>query len=149
MIIVDTREKKNAHVLAYFERNHIQYIEKKLDTGDYMVEGQEQLLIDRKQNLAELAVNISPNDNTRFKAELRRLDALGGKMYILVEEKLNSLEDVKNWKNKYGKRNGASLYATLSSYQYKHNIAFVFCHKNSTGRVIAELLGVNQKKVGA
>lgn len=149
VIRADTREKKNAHILAYFDRNGIEYIQEKMDTGDYQIVGNDLILIDRKQNIHELVTNICTKDNTRFKAELRRLDELGGKMYILVEEKFDCLEDVQNWKSKcdrngkpYTKMYGATIYKYLVAYKWKHNIEFVFCHKNSTGRVIAELLGV-------
>ena len=152
-IKVDTREKKHAHILAYFDRNGIEYIKEKMDTGDYQIVGNDSILIDRKQNIHELATNVCTDDNKRFKRELERLDKLTAKvntkMYILVEEKLSCLEDVQTWCSKcdksgkpYTKMHGATIYKYLISYKWKHNIEFVFCHKNSTGRVIAELLGV-------
>lgn len=146
---VDTREKKHAHILAYFKRNGIDYIQEKMDTGDYQIVGDNSILIDRKQNIHELVTNICTEDNTRFKAELKRLDKLGSKMYILIEENLSCLEDVQKWKSKcdrngksYTKMYGATIYRYLVAYKWKHNIEYVFCHKNSTGRIIAELLGV-------
>ena len=39
MYIFDSREKKNDHIKAYFDRNGIPYKVEKLDVGDYMVEG--------------------------------------------------------------------------------------------------------------
>lgn len=155
---VDTREKKHAHILAYFKRNGIDYIQEKMDTGDYQIVGDNSILIDRKQNIHELASNIwedleavkkNKPDRQRFKNELKRLDKLGSKMYILIEENLSCLEDVQKWKSKcdrygkpYTKMYGATIYRYLVAYKWKHNIEYVFCHKNSTGRIIAELLGV-------
>ena len=50
-IICDTREKKNEHILKYFERCGIEYINKKLDVADYQIEGDNGIVIDRKQKL--------------------------------------------------------------------------------------------------
>ena len=41
MIIVDSREKKNAHILRYFDKNGIDYKIKKMDVADYQTEGKE------------------------------------------------------------------------------------------------------------
>ena len=54
MIIVDTREQANSFVIRYFEENIIPYTEKKLDEGDYKLEGQDNIVIERKQDLLEL-----------------------------------------------------------------------------------------------
>ena len=53
MIICDSREQKNAHILRYFERHGIEYQVRKMDTADYMVEGQPNIVVDRKQNQRE------------------------------------------------------------------------------------------------
>lgn len=39
MIICDSREQKNAHILRYFERHNVPYVVRKMETADYMVEG--------------------------------------------------------------------------------------------------------------
>jgi len=155
MILIDTRDKldKIGHILDYFKRNKIPYDRTKLYIGDYQRADNGLILIDRKKNIQELAMNISEDisvkndDEKRFRNELKRLDVIGGKMYILVEEKLNCLEDVQKWKSgckkdgtPYTKLLGTTLYMYLLSYKRKHNIDFIFCHKNSTGRIIAELL---------
>ena len=57
MIIVDSREKKWQHIEKYFQQHGILYQIQKLDIADYMLEGQDKLVIDRKQNLDELCSN--------------------------------------------------------------------------------------------
>lgn len=139
MIHVDTREKKNSHIINYFDRNGIPYRVKKLDVCDYSGT-QSDVLIERKQNLAELASNITKENGRRLKAEFNRVPD-GKKVYVLIEEKMDSLEDVVNWKGKYTKLRGETLYRYLVGFKRRHNLEYIFCHKNSTGRIIAELLG--------
>ena len=151
LILTDSREKKDKikHITDYFDRNHIAYDRTKLYIGDYQRADNPLLLVDRKQNLIEIANNATKG-HTRFKGELERLTAIGGKMYILVEEKMDSLEDVQNWESPrkkdgtpYTKLEGRTLYKILASWQHRHNIEFVFCHKNGTARKILELLEVD------
>ena len=139
MICIDSREKKNQHIIKYFDKHGIPYIIKKLDVCDYSG-SQSDVLIERKQNLAELAGNITKENGRRFKAEFDRVP-IGKKVYVLVEENIGGLEDVANWEGKYTQLCGATLYKYLVSYQHRHGLEYIFCHKNSTGRIIAELLG--------
>lgn len=148
MILIDTREKtdKIKHITGYFDKHGIPHDRTKLYIGDYQRADNPLLLIDRKQNLMEIATNIV-NDHGRFKRELDRLSAIGAKMYILVEEKLDSIEDVAQWKSPvkkdgtpYVRMSGATLYKYMKSWQYKHNIEFVFCDKKYTANVILKLL---------
>ena len=71
-LISDTREKKNQHVLDYFETVGIKYEIAKLDFGDYMDAYRPGIVIDRKQNIAELAKNVVGKDRDRFVRELER-----------------------------------------------------------------------------
>ena len=146
MIYVDTREKKNLHIIRYFQRNNIPYRVKKLDECDY-AGSQNNVLIERKQNLAELAYNITCENGRRIKAEFDRIPE-GKKVYVLIEEMMDSLDAVVNWKGKYTKLHGATLYRYMVSYQRRHGFEYIFCHKNSSGRIIAELLGEEAVKHG-
>lgn len=150
MIFIDSREKPAAikRTKEYFDKHNIDYAVTKLYVGDYQRADNGLLLIDRKQGVLELANNATQG-HERFKRELCRLDGIKGKMYILVEENLSSLEDINDWISPtkrdgkpYTNLEGRTLYKILASWKYKHNIEFIFCHKNSTGKVIAELLGV-------
>ena len=65
MIYVDTREKKNEHIIRYFEKNGICYERKKLDVCDYT--SGTGVWIERKQNLLELAGNITKENIARIR----------------------------------------------------------------------------------
>ena len=72
-VIIDSREKKCDHIKAWFDKNGIEYEVKKLDVGDFMLEGNEKISVDRKQNLSELSRNLTnKSDHSRFWKEVRR-----------------------------------------------------------------------------
>lgn len=153
MLLIDTRDKpdKIKHITDYLDRNKIPYDRTKLYIGDYQRADNPLVLIDRKQNLLEMANNATQG-HERFKRELERLTAINGKMYILIEENLDSLEDVQKWKSPvkkdgtpYTKLQGRTLYKIMLSWQHRHNIEFVFCHKNGTAKKILELLEVDAR----
>ena len=70
--IFDTRERKNEHIKAYFDKHSIEYEIRKLDVGDYQIEGKPQVSVDRKRNLQELSKNLmNAKDHSRFWKEVR------------------------------------------------------------------------------
>ena len=87
MIQIDSREKAKAieKIIYEFQRQEIKYFISKLYIGDYCNPENPFLLIDRKQNIAEIAQNAI-SGHARFKRELQRLDEVDGKMYILIEQ---------------------------------------------------------------
>ena len=78
MIIVDTREKARAIelILKTFEEANEPYVRQKLDVGDYQNTNRPWIVVDRKQNLLEVANNIG-QDRIRFLNEIRRAEASG------------------------------------------------------------------------
>lgn len=146
-IQIDSREKARAikKVLAEFERRDIKHFVSKMYIGDYVSLENPLVLIDRKQNIAEIAQNAI-SGHKRFKAELERLDSIGGKMYILIEQDkidgkpIQGLEDLILWAPKYGEIFGDRIYRILKAWQNKHNIEYVFCSKRNTGKEIIRLL---------
>ena len=142
-ITIDSREKPQAikRILAYFDRHGIEWEKRKLDTGDYMLEGQPELVVDRKQNLSELAHNLLSPDRARFYREVRRARESGIRLVILCEERgINGLEDVKKWVPKYGKVHGKALADAIFKLWIAYQVPVLYCDKRSTGRRIVELL---------
>jgi len=77
-IIIDTRERKNPW---QFLNTSSTVCYHKLDTGDYTVEGLEDILcIERKASVAEIAQNVTDD---RFKRELERMQEFPYKFIIL------------------------------------------------------------------
>lgn len=146
-IICDTREKKNQHILDYFEKNGIEYVIRKLDTADYKIEGKDDVVIDRKQNLEELARNLTnKDDKSRFWKEVRRSFGSKTKMIVLCEHSRNirSIEDVGNWHSKFSPVSGRHLKDEIYRVHIAYGIEFIFCTKAETPQRILELLGYEQ-----
>lgn len=146
-IQIDSREKSRAikKIVEEFERQDVRYFVSKLYVGDYINMERPLVIIDRKQNIAEIAANAT-SGHKRVKKELERLDEMGAKMYFLIEQDridgkpITCLEDIMLWKPKYGEIIGERVYRILKSWEYKHDIEYVFCSKRNTGKEIIRLL---------
>lgn len=123
-IIIDTREQ------TPWDFKHHTVANKKLDTGDYSIEGYENLLcIERKNGVAELAGNISEK---RFKDVINRMTNYQHS-FILVEGDYEQLmnypigSDVPRrlWKNI--KIKPAYILKFISELQIYYNIHVLFC----------------------
>lgn len=150
-IIVDSREKPKAieRTLKYFDANGIEYETSKLLFGDYMDYNNPRLVIDRKQNIAELAKNCT-RGHERFRRELERVKKTGSVLVILVEQnrykdrgewvEVKTIEDLIRWSSPHTIVRGEKVYRVLASWVHKYPIRIEFCDKRSTGRKITEIL---------
>lgn len=150
MVIVDTREKPRAivKILDEFDRRGVDYVRRKLNFADYA--DPDRLpgpVIDRKQNLNEVASNVTV-DRKRFVREIERCNASGCRLIVLVEHsnRVRCLEDVISWKNPRLKESpyavsGDRLFKIMKAMENYYGIRWEFCNKQSTGRRIIELLG--------
>ena len=140
-LTVDSREKKNSHILAWFDKNGIEYEVKKLDVGDYMIEGGA-ISVDTKRSIDELSTNmLNRADHARFWREVRRAKDTGIKLIILIESnKYTDIPSLIDWKSKYSGVNGRSLIDAIYRAHISYGVQFLFCNKRSTGKRIVELL---------
>lgn len=145
---IDSREKTRAiqKILAEFESQGIKHFVSKLPVGDYINLDNPKIAIDRKQSLAEVAVNVG-QDHARFKRELERAQEYGIHLIFLVEHggQIKTLEDVQSWNNPRLKEHplaltGPRLYKIMLTMQNKYGIEWLFCDKRVTGKRIIELL---------
>lgn len=144
MVIVDSREKKNSHILKYFIKHDIDFVIQKMDVADYQIEGKDSLVIDRKQNLDELSRNLTNrSDHARFWKEVRRAKERGIKMIVLCEHggQIKDIKSVANWNSKYSPVSGRHLMEEIYRVHIAYGVEFLFCDKRTTGRKIIELLG--------
>ena len=141
--IFDTREKRNDHIQAYFEKHGIEYEVCKLDVGDYQIVGKTHISVDRKRNLQELSKNLmNAKDHSRFWKEVRRAREQKIKLFVLVEHggQIKSIEDVAKWADKYSGVSGRDLANEIYRVHIAYNVEFLFCDKRSTARRIIEIL---------
>lgn len=141
MIVSDSRERENKHILDYFDRHEIPWEKHKLETGDYMMEERPDVCVERKASLTELAHNLLTADRGRFLREVRRAREAGIHLVILCEHGgIHGLEDVKKWKPKFGRSSGKKLADAIFRLEIAYGTPTLFCDPRSTGRRIVEIL---------
>ena len=149
-IITDTREKPRAiqKILTEFSRQGVTVVRRKLNFADYWNPENKNVIIDRKQNLQEVAQNVIQG-RARFVREIERCNRAGCHMIVLVEHggKIHSLEDVMQWKNPRLREspyavNGERLYKIMHMMASYYDFEWQFCDKGHTGKKIIELLEV-------
>lgn len=150
-LLIDTREKPKAieNILRTFDEAGIEHVSTKLLFGDYMDWNRPEIVVDRKQNIAEIAKNVT-TDRARFVRELERAKSVGSKLVILVEQnrfkdrdKWIHVEDVSDlmlWSSPHTKIRGEKVFRVLSELIYKYDISVEFCDKRSTGKRILEII---------
>lgn len=143
MYIFDSREKKNEHIKRYFDRHGIEYKIEKLDVGDYRLVGNDQVVVDRKQNLDECLQNLMlKRDKPRFMREVRRAMDTNVKLVILCENggDIKSIEDVEHWKSAYSRVPGKAIANRMRVLERSFDIEFKFCDKRHTAKEIISIL---------
>lgn len=151
LLIVDSREKPKAiqGILRTFDESGIQYETSKLLFGDYMDYSRPNLVIDRKQNIAELAKNCTV-EAQRFRNELERAQKANSRLVILVEQnrykdrdewvKVEQISDLIMWSGPHTTIRGEKVFRVLSSWMAKYDLRVEFCDKRVTGKKIIEIL---------
>jgi len=145
VVLVDTREKKNNHILNYFDDQDIKYKNKKLDFGDYSfylpknkklgimkdLYFTDQLAIERKKNLKELSGNMTKN-RARFENELIRSN--NAKMILLIEEGSGYQKIINGYYDTQYKPK--AFLAGLLTYKNRYDLRIEFISKELTGTLI-------------
>ena len=134
MILYDTREQVNDHILSWFETKKIPYKRQVINEGDYtaIIKARPDMGIyrdlyfkvgvERKNSVDELAGNLGEKtdtrDDIRLERELIRAKMKGIKMFLVIEDP-NGLQNIikGNYKSQY-KPN--SFIAKLTSLQDKY-----------------------------
>ena len=159
-IITDSRENRNQKVLEAFCRKGIDFKVKKLDFGDYSIEGHEnKIIVERKGSLTELAGNFCQG-RTRFEAEFIRAKEAGAKMYLLIEDEKardkmalrqkmdtdkvpDKIKFAKTWRSGFS---GNSMVASILSWMKKYEFEIIFCSKGKSGEKIIEIFNAYLKQ---
>ena len=151
VIQIDTKEKQRAikKILKTFDdflENGITYFSHSLPIGDYANWQNRKVIIDRKQNLGELAGNICSDDHGRFKKELLRAREWGTHMIILIEDdRIETFEDVKKWSSPHTKVKGETLYKAMKTMETEILTEKVVLGQNEKGKDIIEEVPVLDK----
>lgn len=134
-VIIDTREKRNEHIVNAFDKYNIKYINKALSYGDYgvLIKANDYIginivlpiSIERKGNLTEIISNMTTN-KVRFENEMARKCKDNGTMYIVIEDA--TYEDIanQNYKNNIQPK---QVYALLHTFNERYNVPIIFINK--------------------
>ena len=129
-VIKDTREQEGYHFSKYDKCEGM--VERKLDTGDYSIEGlEEKICVERKASPEELATNLGQKKHA-FMNEIERMKPFRHK-FILLEFSLQDLVDfpegsrIPESQKAKVKISGKYMLKMLMEFQLKHNIHVVFC----------------------
>jgi hypothetical protein len=147
LILYDTREQQNKHILDYFNKNKIEYKKQKIDEGDYtaiITKCPEKgiyrdlyfpVAVERKNSIDELAGNLAEetdtHDDIRLIRELQRAKTKGIKIYLIIEDK-NGMEHIKEGKYRSLYKPKAFL-GRLSSIQDLYLYDTIFTDSSNTG----------------
>lgn len=147
IIIVDTREKGHKSILKYFDEHNVDYIVSKLNYGDYMLYKNNNVVIDRKDSLTELAHNLcATTEHERIRKEIQRSKDDGCKdfIFLISESKIKTIEDIKSWTSPHTKVKGETLLKIMTTMNMKYGVKFIIVPKKNMPQMIMKLLGVRE-----
>lgn len=157
IILTDTRQQKDKHIIREFDKQKILHIRTNLESADYMAVRYNDkkgfykdysILIDTKKDLLELCGNLCRNtEHERIKREIAKGKELGCKEFIFLigEDKIKTAEDIKHWKSKYTKVKGNVLLKIMTTMAKKYQVKFIICSKKNMGKKIIKLLSRGDK----
>jgi hypothetical protein len=146
----DTRQKVGKHITKnkYWKNHNITVVRQKLYVGDYVFEPNIEnckVSIDTKQNILELVCDMWC-DSKRFQKECIKAKNNNITLIFLIEEKFDK-EQLLNWQSrtdmkgkKYINISGKQIYYKMLEYIKLYGCKFKCCHKNSSGKIIIEIL---------
>lgn len=141
VILVDSREKRNEHILTYFDRQKIPYKTSKLEYGDYSfylpkeAAGEDiyfhnDIVIERKATLEELSGNLAQK-RQQFETEFLKAGNDGCKVYLVIEAP-GGYSDIINHKYKT-EFNPTAYMASLKTWESRFNANVQFINKQYAG----------------
>lgn len=144
VIVIDTREKVNDHILNYLHGKDIKFITRKLDTGDYgcMIPKNDELgimrdvyldtCLERKNSIDEITGNLQKDTRTAFENELIRSK---DKPFVLLCEDADGY--AKMLKGEYrSKYDPKALLGTLKTFEARYQFSIVYLNKIYSGNYI-------------
>ena len=151
VVLIDTREQRNEHIIEYLDKKKIRHISRKLDFGDYSfflpkreelaiphdLHFSDEFVIERKASLDELAGNMKGgsgevNERQRLNNEMRAKG--NAKMMMVIET--GSADDMLsgNYRSEYDKR---AFTGSMLTFQHRYDLHIEYVSKEHTGEFIA------------
>ena len=156
IILTDTRQQKEEHILKEFDEQNILHIRTGLPSADYMAVRYDKekgfyldysILIDTKKDIEEIASNLCNSQNhQRILREIQKGKDLGAKQFVFLINggKVKTIEDLQNWSSKRTKVKGSVLLKIFKTMSQKYGVKFIIVPKKNMGEMIMKLLGVRE-----
>ena len=143
VVLIDTREKENSHIISYFQQQGINYKQRALNFGDYSfmlpenkklginrdIYFNSQVAVERKGSLGELSGNFAQN-RAQFRNEMIR--GKEANIILLIEDSYSNLI---NHNYRTGLQPKAFL-GSLTSWQHRYDLNVNFIPKELAGNFI-------------
>ena len=155
IILTDTRQQKESHILKAFDKQNILHIRTGLPSADYMAVRYDEkkgfyldysILIDTKKDFEEIASNLCNSQNhQRILREIQRAKELGAKEFIFLINggKVKTIEDLKGWTSKRTKVKGFVLLKIMRTMRERYSIRFIIVPKQRMGETIIKIFNKN------
>lgn len=144
-IFTDTRQKEREwrDIHDKFINDGFNVAAIKLDVGDYMSDKSDNVSVDTKFSIVELAQNVCSKDHKRFRKEIKRANqSCVSLVFLVVDEYVKNLNDLSKWKSKFTSVKGSVLAKACSTIEKRYGVKFEFVKRKNAGKRILELLGV-------
>lgn len=154
VILTDTRQQKESHILKEFDKQGIIHIRTTLPSADYMALRYDEekgmyldysTLIDTKKDLEEIAGNLcNTQSHERIKREIAKGKELGCENFIFLigNSKIKTIEDLENWTSKRTQVKGSTLLKVMSTMKERYGVRFIIVPKKEMGKQVLKLLEV-------
>lgn len=149
VIQVDNREKKNQHILDYFDKEGIPYEVVKMDTADYTfilpnypnLNLDKSVLVERKNSLDEISQNFTKH-RERFVAEFERVTTED--LHLVIEGATFRKLLAGSYRSKFPPK---SFLASLLTFSIRYNTQVWMPNKADSPHVIYNILyyGLREK----
>ena len=146
VVLVDSREKDTPALGKRLNATGRPVERVALTSGDYSckivlpdgtgVNFSNKISIERKLGLVELCTCFCKG-RERFTREFERMKAMGGRMYLLVENA--SWEDVYSGRYR-SQMNPNALVASILAWQARYQTSLIFCKAETSGKLIGDIL---------
>lgn len=152
MILTDTRQQKENHIIKAFDKEKVLHIRTTLPSADYMAVRYNPenglyldytTLIDTKKDLEEISSNLCNTQNhERIKREIARAKELGCQNFIfmIANNSIKTVDDLKQWRSKRTRVTGEILLKIMNTMSQRYGIKFLICSKQEMGIKIIKIL---------
>lgn len=159
IILRDTRQQKENHIIKEFDKQNILHIQTKLDSADYMSVRYDDekgfykdysILIDTKKDLLELCGNLCHStEHQRILREIELGKQLGSKKFIFLigDNKIKSTADIKSWSSPHTKVRGETLLKIMTTMTERYGVKFIIVPKKKMGEMIIKILNADNETI--